>query len=62
MPQSLVKNYLHITFSTKYRLPIITEDVKRELFQYIGGICKKNIILSTNKIFDLTKALPGDYQ
>ena len=41
MPQSLVKNYLHITFSTKDRFPFIKEDIQEELYKYIGGICKK---------------------
>jgi len=40
MGQSLVKNYLHITFSTKYRQKLINEAIENELFQYIGGICK----------------------
>ena len=40
MPQSLVKNYLHIVFSTKNRYPFIDDYIKDELFSYIGGICK----------------------
>jgi putative transposase len=40
MPQSLVKNYLHITFSTKRRYPFIDDNIKDELFKYLGGICK----------------------
>ncbi|HRN25313.1 MAG: IS200/IS605 family transposase [Ignavibacteriaceae bacterium] len=40
MGQSLVKNYIHIIFSTKYRLPIILESIENELYSYIGGICK----------------------
>ena len=40
MPQSLVKNYIHITFSTKNRQPLIDEGIKEELFSYLGGICK----------------------
>lgn len=40
MPQSLVKNYIHITFSTKYRFPFIDKNIKNELFSYLGGICK----------------------
>jgi len=41
MPQSLVKNYVHLTFSTKGRYPFINEPIKEELFSYLGGICKK---------------------
>jgi putative transposase len=41
MPQSLVKNYLHITFSTKHRYPFIKQETKEELFKYIGGTCRE---------------------
>ena len=40
MPQSLVKNYMHITFSTKNRYPFIDKRIQEELFCYLGGICK----------------------
>ena len=39
MSQSLVKNYIHIVFSTKYRLPLIHAPVNEELYAYLGGIC-----------------------
>jgi putative transposase len=39
MGQSLVRNYLHIIFSTKHRARLIQEPVEKELFNYIGGIC-----------------------
>ncbi len=39
MGQSLVQNYVHIIFSTKYREPLILESIEKELFAYIGGIC-----------------------
>lgn len=41
MPQSLVKNYIHIVFSTKYRKNIIAEDIEAEVFAYLGGACKQ---------------------
>lgn len=41
MGQSLVKNYLHIVFSTKYRQPLIDDKVEVELYAYLSGICKK---------------------
>jgi putative transposase len=41
MGQSLTKNYLHIVFSTKYRLPQIGCAIEAELYNYLGGICKK---------------------
>ena len=40
MGQSLVKNYLHISFSTKYRQKFISGKVENDLYSYIGGICK----------------------
>lgn len=41
MGQSLVKNYLHIVFSTKYRQNLILPPVEGELHNYLGGTCKK---------------------
>jgi putative transposase len=41
MGQSLVKNYLHIIYSTKHRQPFIHEQVQPELYSYFGGICNK---------------------
>lgn len=40
MGQSLVKNYVHIVFSTKYRQPLIRPPYEEELHSYMGGICK----------------------
>lgn len=41
MGQSLVKNYIHIVFSTKYRETMIQPDIEAELHAYLGGICNK---------------------
>ena len=41
MPQSLVKNYLHITFSTKGRKPTIDKSIQKKLHAYLAGICNK---------------------
>jgi putative transposase len=41
MAQSLVKNYLHIIYSTKERKQYIDDEIENELFNYIGGTCKK---------------------
>ncbi|MFM9840636.1 MAG: IS200/IS605 family transposase [Cyclobacteriaceae bacterium] len=38
MGQSLVKNYLHIVFSTKHRQPLIHKPYNEELYNYLGGI------------------------
>ncbi|RPA66569.1 transposase [Cyclobacteriaceae bacterium YHN15] len=40
MGQSLVKNYLHIIFSTKNRQPFILPEFEDPLFQYLGGVCR----------------------
>ncbi len=40
MGQSLVMNYVHITFSTKHRRPFIQPPFEVELYKYLGGICK----------------------
>ncbi len=37
MSQSLVKNYIHIIFSTKHREPTIVEPINLELYSYLGG-------------------------
>lgn len=41
MGQSLVKNYVHLVFSTKHRQPLIKAPVEEELHAYLGGICNK---------------------
>ena len=39
MGQSLVRNYVHIVFSTKHREPFIFSPVETELYGYLGSIC-----------------------
>ena len=41
MPQSLTQICLHIVFSTKYRQPLIKDEIKDDLYAYIGGICRE---------------------
>jgi putative transposase len=41
MGQSLVQNYIHIVFSTKYRQPLIHPPVETELHAYLGGVCNE---------------------
>ena len=41
MGQSLVRNYIHIVFSTKYRESVIHPPIEAELHSYLGGICNK---------------------
>ncbi len=41
MAQSLSQVYVHITFSTKDRLPLIDKEIKPRLMEYLGGECRK---------------------
>jgi len=41
MPQSLVKNYMHIVFSTKHREPLIYSPYEEQLHAYLAGICRE---------------------
>jgi putative transposase len=41
MGQSLVRNYIHIVFSTKHRAAFIDDHVEQALHKYLGGICTK---------------------
>lgn len=52
MGQSLVKNFIHIVFSTKYRQPLIDSYVEDELHAYIGGVCRDT---------DCTSLIVGGY-
>ena len=40
MAQSLSRVYLHITFSTRNRQPLIDDNISQELWAYIGGTCR----------------------
>ena len=70
MSQSLVKNILHITFSTESRHPLITEEIKPDLSLYLTGIARNlnssvfainvmpehvHILLNLNKSTSLSK-------
>ena len=54
MPQSFTNLIYHIVFSTKNRQPIINEDVKPRLYDYIGGTIRKQggISLAINGMDD----------
>ncbi|WP_322571173.1 transposase [Rhodohalobacter sp.] len=41
MPQSLSKVYTHIIFSTKHRKNLIDNRIEKDLYNYVGGICKE---------------------
>ena len=41
MPQSLAQIYIHIAFSTKNRVPLLTDaTIRSRLHAYIGGVCR----------------------
>lgn len=54
MPQSFTNLIYHLVFSTKNRLPLITDDVKSRLYDYIGGTIRKQggIALAINGMSD----------
>jgi putative transposase len=41
MPSTLTHLIYHIIFSTKNRQPIITNEIRQDLYQFLGGIVKK---------------------
>lgn len=45
MGQSISRNYLHLVFGTKGRLPLITETVEKKLHAYMAGIFKNVEVL-----------------
>jgi REP element-mobilizing transposase RayT len=54
MPHSYTNLIYHIVFSTKNRQPLITNDVKSRLYDYIGGTIRKQggIALAINGMND----------
>jgi putative transposase len=40
MPSTYTNLLYHIVFSTKERIPLITDDLQEELYRYIGGIIR----------------------
>lgn len=41
MAQTIFSCYIHIVFSTKHRVKLIPNEIERELYAFIGGICKR---------------------
>ncbi|WP_318640121.1 IS200/IS605 family transposase [Flavobacterium ardleyense] len=52
MGQSLVKNYIHIVFSTKHREPLIKSPYELKLHSYVAAICND---------FESTALIVGGY-
>jgi putative transposase len=72
MPQSLANILIHIVFSTKNRVPLITPEIESELYPYLGSIfngCKSpslaiggtadhiHILCSLHRSMDITTLL-----
>ncbi|MFZ2959645.1 MAG: IS200/IS605 family transposase [Candidatus Ozemobacteraceae bacterium] len=72
MSQSLTKVLVHIVFSTKHRLPLVSDQIRPEMFSYIAGILKEldspalkiggtkdhiHILCQLSKNFSLAKVL-----
>lgn len=60
MPSTYTNLLYHIVFSTKQRKPLITDNVKEELYRYIGGIIRAEggIQLEIGGISDHVHILP----
>ena len=41
MSQSLAKNLLHLIFTTKYRQPLLSPDIRPDLHSYLAGILRQ---------------------
>ena len=41
MGQSLVQNYMHLVWSTKYRQPLILPEIEESLHAYLASTCKQ---------------------
>ena len=44
MPHSFTHILIHYIFSTKDRQPFLTDDIRTRIFEYMGGIARKNDI------------------
>lgn len=44
MANSYISVYIHYVFSTKQRIPYITPEIREPLWEYMGGIARKNNI------------------
>jgi REP-associated tyrosine transposase len=42
MAHTFTSLYSHVVFSTKFRKPLIPDDVKPRLWSYMGGIAREN--------------------
>jgi REP element-mobilizing transposase RayT len=54
MSSTLSNLTYHIVFSTKYREPLITQDLREELYSYIGGVVrsKRGVLLRVGGVAD----------
>lgn len=61
MPDTYTKVRYHLVFSTKNRAPLITEEVREDLYAYLGGILRGNggILLVAGGMPDHVHLLAG---
>lgn len=61
MPQSFACLHYHIVFSTKNRRPLIDDDLKQRLYDYVGGILRRHegILLAAGGTADHVHLLAG---
>jgi putative transposase len=61
MPDTYTKVRYHLVFSTKNRAPLITDEVREELYAYLGGILRGNggILLVVGGMQDHVHLLEG---
>jgi REP element-mobilizing transposase RayT len=67
MGLSLVKNLIHLVFSTKHRQTVLIDDICPDLYAYLGGICRDldshalcvgGVADHVHILFQLAKTLP----
>src|SRR5689334_13776755 len=61
MPDTYTRLRYHIVFGTKHRLPLITPDVRDDLYRYLGGILARHggILLAAGGMPDHVHLLAG---
>ena len=61
MPNTYAQLRYHLVFSTKYRMPTITSELRDELYDYLGGVLRANggVLLTAGGMPDHVHLLAG---
>ncbi len=61
MPDTFTQLRYHLVFSTKYRMPTITAEVRSDLYEYLGGVLRgnKGVLLAIGGMPDHVHLLAG---